>query len=54
MDMSLGKLWETVKGGEDWHATVYGAAKSQTQTDPQTGTFSMQIKVSSQQKPRGD
>ena len=30
MDMSLGKLWEMVKDREVWHATVYGAVKSQT------------------------
>ena len=39
MDMSLSKLWETVKdkealssmlGMEDWRAAVHGVAKSQT------------------------
>ena len=30
MDMSLSKLWETVKDSETWHATVHGMAKSQT------------------------
>ena len=31
MDMSLGKLWETVKDREALHAAVHRIAKSQTQ-----------------------
>ena len=31
MDMILGKLWETVRDREAWHAAVHRATKSQTQ-----------------------
>ena len=30
MDMSLSKLWETVKDRKVWCAAVYGITKSQT------------------------
>ena len=29
-DMSLSKLWKTVKDRETWHAAVHGVAKSWT------------------------
>ena len=30
-DMSLSKLWETVKDREAWHTVVHGVTKSRTQ-----------------------
>ena len=31
VDMNLGKLWETMRDREAWHATVHEAAKSWAQ-----------------------
>ena len=30
MDMSLSKLWEMVKDGEDWRLTAHGVTESDT------------------------
>ena len=30
IDLNLGKLWEKMRNGEDWHAAVHGVAKSWT------------------------
>ena len=36
MDMDLGKLQETVRDREAWHAAVHGVVKSQTQLSDST------------------
>ena len=30
MDINLGKLWEIVRNGDAWHATVHGFTKCRT------------------------
>ena len=36
MDVSLSKLWETVKGREAWCVAVHGVSKNQTQFSDST------------------
>ena len=41
MDMSLNKLWKTVKDREAWHAAVHGVTKVQTQLSEQKQHFTL-------------
>ena len=39
MDMNLGKLWEIVRNGDAWHATVHGFTKSWTRLNNWTAVM---------------
>ena len=53
MDMSLSKLWETVKDRGAWHAAIHGIPKSQTWFSNWTIATKQEIKTlkSSEQFP---
>ena len=48
MDMNLGKLWETVRDREAWHAPVHGVTKSQTRLNDWTTMGPNAILIASQ------
>ena len=50
MDMSLSKLWETVKDRETWCAAAQEIAKSQTQLSNRTTTMCRKTKRTSFKK----
>ena len=52
LDMSLSKLWETVKDREAWHTAVHGVSKSRTSEQLNQNTIYGVINIQSIEKKR--